>query len=142
MLFEAGDKRVICLPGVPREMERMMDSWVVPYLGGLRRGPDSAQVINSKVVRTSGIGESALEALIVDLAHDHDNPTVATYAGGGECQVRITARADSEPQADALIQSVLAPLALAWAVGVWLRRRHAGGSGGRLLAGGVDYRVR
>jgi len=42
VLFEAGDKRVICLPGVPREMERMMDSWVVPYLGGLRRGPDSA----------------------------------------------------------------------------------------------------
>ncbi|MBP7784575.1 MAG: competence/damage-inducible protein A [Firmicutes bacterium] len=110
VLFEAGDKRVICLPGVPREMERMMNSWVVPYLGDLRRGPDSAQVIKSKVVRTSGIGESALEALIVDLAHDHDNPTVATYAGGGECQVRITARADSEPEADALIQSVLAPI--------------------------------
>ena len=30
VLFESGDKRVICMPGVPREMERMMDSWVVP----------------------------------------------------------------------------------------------------------------
>jgi len=110
VLFEAGDKRVICLPGVPREMEAMMDSWVVPYLGDLRRGPDSAQVIKSKVVRTSGIGESALEALIVDLAHGHDNPTVATYAGGGECEVRITARADSSDEADDLIQSVLAPI--------------------------------
>ncbi len=110
VLFESGDKRVICLPGVPREMERMMDSWVVPYLRDCRRGPDSAQVIKSKVVRTFGIGESALEELIVDLAHGHDNPTVATYAGGGECQVRVTARADSEPEADALIQSVLAPL--------------------------------
>ena len=110
VLFESGDKRVICLPGVPREMEQMMDSWVVPYLRDRRRGPGDAQVIKSKVVRTSGIGESALEALIFDLAHGHDNPTVATYAGGGECQVRVTARADSEPEADALIQSVLARL--------------------------------
>lgn len=110
VLFEQGDKRVICMPGVPREMERMMDSWVVPYLLGCRRGPDDAQVIKSKVVRTSGIGESSLEALIVDLAHGHDNPTVATYAGGGECQVRITARADSTARADALIESVLEPL--------------------------------
>ena len=110
VLFESGDKRVICLPGVPREMEQMMDSWVVPYLRDRGRGPDDAQVIKSKVVRTSGIGESALEALIFDLAHGHDNPTVATYAGGGECQVRVTARADSEPEADALIQSVLARL--------------------------------
>ena len=110
VLFESGVKRVICLPGVPREMEQMMDSWVVPYLRDRGRGPDDAQVIKSKVVRTSGIGESALEALIFDLAHGHDNPTVATYAGGGECQVRVTARADSEPEADALIQSVLARL--------------------------------
>ena len=110
VLFESGDKRVICLPGVPREMEQMMDSWVVPYLRDRRRGPGDAQVIKSKAVRTCGIGESALEALIFDLAHGHDNPTVATYAGGGECQVRVTARADSEPEADALIQSVLARL--------------------------------
>jgi nicotinamide-nucleotide amidase len=110
VLFESGDKRVICMPGVPREMERMMDSWVVPYLRNRQRGPGGTQVIKSKVVRTSGIGESTLEALIVDLAHGRDNPTVATYAGGGECQVRITARADSLAEADALIQSVLALL--------------------------------
>ena len=106
VMFESGAKRVICLPGVPREMERMMDECVVPLIRRLQIESTGAEVIKSKVVRTSGIGESALEALIIDLAHDHSNPTVATYASGGECQVRVTARADSEAQADAMIRSV------------------------------------
>lgn len=110
VVFESGDKRVICLPGVPREMERMVDDWVVPYIRDRLLGAGGAQVIRSRVVRTAGIGESTLEERIVDLAHGRDNPTVATYAGGGECQVRVTAQADTSAEADALIESVVSVL--------------------------------
>ncbi len=107
IVFRSGDKRVICLPGVPREMEQMMDEWVMPYIRDRILAGGGGEVIKSRVVRTVGIGESALEERIVDLAHLRDNPTVATYAGGGECQVRVTARAATSAQADALIEPVV-----------------------------------
>ncbi|MCR4426869.1 MAG: competence/damage-inducible protein A [Firmicutes bacterium] len=111
LIFEPGDKRVICLPGVPREMRWMMENHVIPYLreycavqtGGL-------EVIRSRVIKTAGIGESRLESLILDLAHGRDNPTVATYAGEGECQVRVTARAASARLADDMVAATEAEI--------------------------------
>lgn len=106
LLFEAGDRRVICLPGVPSEMQLMMDESVAPYLADLVQRREGGLVIASRSIKTVGIGESALEGRILDLAHGIHNPTVATYANKGECEIRVTARAHTKADADAMIDGV------------------------------------
>jgi len=55
---------IICLPGVPRELEYLMTERVIPYLKG-RLG--QASLIRVKVLRTCSIGESQIDSLIGDL---------------------------------------------------------------------------
>ncbi len=93
---------IICLPGVPHEMRYLMEREVLPYLGQ-RFGLQG--VIISRVLRTCGIGESALGDRIGDLM-EGANPTVGTAAHPGQTDVRITAKADSATAAGALIAPV------------------------------------
>jgi nicotinamide-nucleotide amidase len=102
LLLELPDgKAIIAVPGVPREMEKMMEEQVLPYLRA--RGADAT--IKVKVLRTVAIGESVLDDLIADL-EKLDNPTVGLAAHTGRVDIRITARAASEKEADTLIEHV------------------------------------
>ncbi len=58
ILIERKGKIVIALPGVPYEMEQMMNDSVVPLLSAKVSGPVSVH----RTLRTSGISESALGA--------------------------------------------------------------------------------
>lgn len=93
---------LISLPGVPHEMQYLMEHEVVPYL---RRRFNLKGIIKSRVLRTCGIGESVIGSKIADLMQ-LSNPTVGTAAHPGQTDLRITAKADSEEEADALIAPV------------------------------------
>lgn len=99
--FEADGTHVILLPGPPRECEMMFRHRAVPYLKALSDG-----VIVSRTVKTFGIGESAAEALLRDLMNALHNPTLAPYAKPTGTELRITAHADTEEEAYALIAPV------------------------------------
>ena len=103
--FEAGGVRVIMLPGPPRECKAMFTHRVVPYLKSLADG-----VIVSRTLKLFGIGESSMEAQLRDEMNAMTNPTLAPYAKEGECELRITARAEDEQAAHALIDPVEARL--------------------------------
>ena len=103
--FEAGGVRVIMLPGPPRECKAMFTHRVVPYLKSLADG-----VIVSRTLKLFGIGESSMEAQLRDEMNAMTNPTLAPYAKEGECELRITAKADTEGAALALIDPVEAEL--------------------------------
>lgn len=94
-------KFIAVLPGPPREMEPMFESGVVPFLKRFSSG-----VIKSHTVRTFGIGESAMAERVSDLIN-LKNPTVAPYAKTGEALLRITAKAESEEEAEELISPVI-----------------------------------
>lgn len=98
---------LICLPGVPREMKHLMQETVEPLLAE-RLGPDRV-VIKARTLRTVGLGESAIDARITDLMR-MSNPTVGLAAHLGQVDVRITAKAPSEAEADAMIEAVAADL--------------------------------
>ncbi|MBO8141555.1 MAG: competence/damage-inducible protein A [Firmicutes bacterium] len=102
IIARRGEQAVICLPGVPHELEAMMDETVLPFL--VRNFSPSGRLW-SRVLKFYGIGESALAELLQDLL-TMDNPTVATYAGNGEVRVRITARAADEVGARELLEPV------------------------------------
>ncbi len=91
---------VIALPGVPREMERLMQDTVLPYLRD-RMGAEQV-VIKAKVLHTVGVGESWIDEQI-DLLMRSANPTVGLAAHPGFVDVRITARAGNDSDADRMI---------------------------------------
>lgn len=99
--MEQDGKRLIMLPGPPREMQAMFQSGALPYLRQFSEG-----AIVSAEIRTFGIGESAMAQTVSDLL-DNENPTVAPYAKSGEAMLRVTAKAKSEPEARALLAPVV-----------------------------------
>jgi nicotinamide-nucleotide amidase len=94
------------LPGPPLEMKPMLQTHVIPRL---KRIFPSPQVLVSRVLHFCGIGESSVDEQITDLLKG-ENPTVAPLAGEGEMLLRITARAATAPEANALIQPVEAEI--------------------------------
>ena len=104
-MAQVGQASVWCVPGVPREMEALVERDVIP---ALQQQAGTATTV-SRVVRTAGIAESAVGELclpIVERLAESGNPTVAFLASRGETRVRLTAKAGTRQDALAL----LAPL--------------------------------
>ena len=104
LMCPVGEKVMYAMPGVPHEMHDMLARAVLPDL--LQRSGE-ASVIKSLVLRTWGESESALnERLdpIIDELETLGNPTLAFLASGWEgIKVRLTAKASSDAEADALL---------------------------------------
>ncbi len=99
-LFEKEGKSVLCLPGPPNEFVPMVEASVEPFLR--ERTSGRRTVILSRTLRIVGLGESLVEEKCRDLMQS-DNPTVAPYAKTSEVHLRITARAGSPAEAQAMI---------------------------------------
>ncbi|MEW5865392.1 MAG: competence/damage-inducible protein A [Bacillota bacterium] len=104
LIIEDGARAVICMPGVPAEMRGMMESTVIPYLRDKAEGARS--VIRSRVLKVCGPGEASVEDAVRDLLHGQTNPTVAPLVSLSEVALRITAKASSSEEADAMIAVV------------------------------------
>ncbi len=101
-IIERDNCSIISLPGVPREMEHLMETAIIPYL---RQRLDLHGVIKARVIHTSGVGESQIDDVIGDLEL-LDNPTVGLAAHSGRVDVRITAKAESDEEAELMIQEI------------------------------------
>jgi nicotinamide-nucleotide amidase len=101
-IVESGQKAIFCLPGVPREMEHLLEYAVKPYL--LKRY-NLKGLIKSRLLHTAGAGESQIDDLIQDL-EILTNPTVGLAAHAGQVDVRITAKAETLEEADRLIAKI------------------------------------
>lgn len=97
-IFVKEDKKIIVMPGPPREMKAMFKERVLPFLMS-----NASLVLKSKYIRFYGIGESALEIKLIDLLSSQTNPTIALYAKEGEVLIRITAKGEDEGFCDRLI---------------------------------------
>lgn len=97
----AAGKLVVMLPGPPSELEPMLQNYAVPYLAQFQ-----SAVIASHSVHVFGRGEAAVAEMIADLT-ENSNPTAAPYAKEGEMFVRVTAKAATEAEADALCAPVI-----------------------------------
>ncbi len=105
-IVEVGRKAVISLPGVPREMETLLAEAVIPYL---QKHFDLQEVIQVRVLHTSGIGEGIIDEKVGDL-EESANPTVGLAAHSGIVDVRITAKAGTAQQAAAMIAEMEAKI--------------------------------
>lgn len=93
---------IISLPGVPREMKYLLTESVVPYL--LRKF--DLGIIVARTLRTAGIGESSLDDMIGAEILNERNPSVGLAAHHGCVDIRLTAKAKSKVEAEALLDAM------------------------------------
>lgn len=101
-ICEIGKQVIISLPGVPKEMEFLMQNTIIPYL---RQHFKTQSLIKSRVLHTVGIGKSQIDSLIGELER-LSNPTVGLAAHSGQVDVRITAKAENDAEVTKLIEPV------------------------------------
>jgi len=97
--LEVEGKDIFALPGVPVEMEGMLNEQVVPRI---KSKYGLTGVILIRNMRVEHIGESQIDDLISDL-EELTNPTVGLAANKGYVLIRLTAKAENEELADALL---------------------------------------
>ncbi len=100
--LEENGKVIICLPGPPFEMKQMFFESVAPYLE-----QRSDWCIYYKMVRTFGIGESALETELLPLIDGQTDPTLATYASAGCCSLRVTSKRATKQEAKEAVEAMV-----------------------------------
>lgn len=108
--LEVDGATLYCVPGVPREMEVMVERDVVPAL--IARGGLAVTV--SRSVRTAGVDEAAVGEIVGEVVERLDaaaNPTIAFLASRGETRVRVTGKAGNREAALALVDPVVEEVA-------------------------------
>jgi nicotinamide-nucleotide amidase len=92
-----------CMPGVPRELERMLDEQVLPRIAGA--GPTRAPVVRAALLRTFGMGESTLDDELKDIAASGD-VSLGFRTAFPDNYLRPLARAASAEEAEAKLARV------------------------------------
>ncbi len=106
--FEDDGCIAVLMPGVPREMKAMWAEDIRPVL--LQR---QNCTIHSKTLRVLG-GESSIASKVSPLFAS-ENPTAAIYCKIGESEIRVTARAATEAEAERPVMPALRSSARFWA---------------------------
>lgn len=96
------EKTIISLPGVPKELYYLFENAITPYL---KEKYTLRGIILARVLHTAGIGESRVDELIGDL-ETRENPSVGLLAHPGQTDVRITAKANSQQEAELMIDEM------------------------------------
>ncbi|MEA2002480.1 MAG: competence/damage-inducible protein A [Actinomycetota bacterium] len=100
--LETDDAWVFAVPGVPAELELLLNRYIIPVL---QERADEKAVI-SRVLRTYGESESRIGEMLEDIYDDQGNPSMAFLASAAEIKIRLTATATTREEAEALIAPV------------------------------------
>jgi nicotinamide-nucleotide amidase len=93
---------VVLLPGPPREMKPMFTSLIAPRLEKASRGVR----VRKRVLRTAGLGESALDQKISPINCALSNPSTTVQSAPAEVDIHLTARADTTEAAEKLLDDL------------------------------------
>jgi len=103
-ILEEEGRAVITLPGVPHEMEFLMEKAVIPYLR--KKFAIKGETIQYKVLKVCGLGESGVNEQIGDLIREGGNPSIGLLASPGEIKIRIMAKGRRASEAQSLIKAM------------------------------------
>lgn len=93
MWFEQDGKVLVSLPGVPFEMEGMMEEYILPHLAR----QNNQRVVAHKTIQTQGVGESYLSELISEWEeHLPENIKLAYLPQPGMVRLRLTGYGESK----------------------------------------------
>jgi nicotinamide-nucleotide amidase len=104
--LEAGGAVFFCMPGVPRELALMLDEQVLPRVAKRRGG---GEVVRARLLRTFGMGESALDAELADVALS-GGVSLGFRTAFPDNYLRPVARAASAAEAEAKLDRLCAAI--------------------------------
>lgn len=92
-------KLIVLLPGPPRENQPMFDAYVMPDLERMSRGVRIAR----RVLKITGLGESALDDMIAPIYKEYTNPTTTILFTDSEIEIHLTGSADTAARAEEIV---------------------------------------
>ena len=111
---ERDGRVIVCMPGVPTEMERMWANEVTPELARRSDG----QVLVTRTIKTAGIGEGTVDEMAKHL-YDRPGIGVGTYARADGVHLRIGAKAATREEAWRRIQPIEDELRQVFGSAIW-----------------------
>jgi nicotinamide-nucleotide amidase len=102
LYLEQDNRAVVLLPGPPREMRPMFETHVLPRLAA-KTG--EVRVVR-RVLRVSGMGESALDERIAPVYTQYKNPQTTILFNRSEIEIHLTAQAKTEQEAELLLDGL------------------------------------
>lgn len=102
MYLRENGKTLVVLPGPPRENQPMFENHV---FGKLKELAGEVHV-RRRLLRVSGMGESAVDELIAPIYTAYDTVQTSTLFNRTEIEVHLAARADSDADADKLLDEI------------------------------------
>ncbi|MEP7037283.1 MAG: competence/damage-inducible protein A [Acidobacteriota bacterium] len=106
MSVEIEDKIFVILPGPPRELKPMFENYVLPKM----REKAGEIFVKRKVLRVTGMGESAADELIAPIYTEYKNPQTSTLFNKSELEIHLTAQCRTEAEADSLNEELAAKI--------------------------------
>jgi nicotinamide-nucleotide amidase len=106
MLNDAG-KILVVLPGPPREMKPMFENHVLEAL----RSVAGDVCVLRRVMRVSGLGESAVDEAIAPIYKSYDSVQTSILFNRTEIEIHLSATATNETEAHAILDELAGKLA-------------------------------
>lgn len=91
---------IAALPGVPLEMKHLLTEQIIPFLQ--KRFPDLKQR-ETRIIRTSGLGESVLNDKIKTFILSHQELNIGIYATPEDIQIQLNVLADTTAEAKTML---------------------------------------
>ncbi len=101
-----GGRTLVLLPGPPRELEPMFEEQIEARVKSIAGGA----FYRTRKLWVAGLPESAVEQRILSTYGVYENPLTTILAAPGQVEVRLTAKARSEAEADALNEELAGKL--------------------------------
>jgi nicotinamide-nucleotide amidase len=100
--IEQDGKLIVLLPGPPRENQPMFTDFVMPDLERMSRGVR----ISTRVLKVTGLGESALDDMIAPIYNEYTNPLTTILFTDSEIEIHLTANAETKARAEELVEEL------------------------------------
>lgn len=114
---EINEKRVVVLPGPPRELQVMFEESVWPRLQPFRQGG-----IYRRVLKISGLTESQVEDRIADLYPRQKDISITLLAYPGQIEIHLSSSAETELQARHRLEPLIARLEERLGINIFSRK--------------------
>jgi len=102
MYLEHEGRTVVLLPGPPRELKPMFETFVAPKIA-VRAGDVR---VARRVLRVSGMGESAVDERIAPVYTQYKNPQTTILFNRSEIEIHLTAQGATEAEAELLLDGL------------------------------------
>ena len=106
MLLSKNGKTIVILPGPPREMQPMFDEHVMPRLD-----KKTGDVVLRRIIKVSGIGESAVDEAVAPIYTQYENVRTAILFNKTEVDIHLYAKAKSIDEANATLEKLSGEIA-------------------------------